>query len=418
MPEEAAASQLCFVAGARRARDSSTVSHSFPRGKRMAEGGLWKAGRFQISYISSWVIGRAPEKSWNCLPRELAGVLQREKCRLDTVQQNFTVSTFLRWYQSESVNSPSLPDMAKSLKTPPSNTESFCRSEIDRMLKYSQTKVIMPVVTLGLLRIFKETGQRVFTDNEIRKAYETAVKTLKEFLGHDVHIGAKYYDAYGLRMSRYSVLKSVGHLKYELLPPYANFATALCEWIPSRIKRHIEKRLGVVPLLSNPNARMTYAEDQRRFLDLIRHQINKTPANFEIFSFAVIKVHLEKFACKIYRDTRTAAHDKGVDLSTNFGVVYQVKKLRICSESDADRVYAELKLNFDNDRLQDGNVILVIDDISKDVKKYLIDMKKVQSISKDDMLKMAASFEESEDRQKVLRIVYEEFRREYSSAIK
>jgi hypothetical protein len=51
------------------------------------------------------------------------------------------------------------------------------------------------------------------------------------------------------------------------------------------------------------------------------------------------------------------------------------------------------------------------------VKKYLIDMK-VQSISKDDLLKMAVSFEEPEDRQKVLRIVYEEFRREYSSVLK
>jgi hypothetical protein len=66
---------------------------------------------------------------------------------------------------------------------------------------------------------------------------------------------------------------------------------------------------------------MAYAEDAERFLELIRQQIDKTPANFEIFSFSVIKVHLEKFACKIYRDTRTAAHDQGVDLSTNFGVV-------------------------------------------------------------------------------------------------
>ena len=43
---------------------------------------------------------------------------------------------------------------------------------------------------------------------------------------------------------------------------------------------------------------------------------------------------------------------------------------------------------------------------------------KVQCISKDDVLKFAASFDEPEDRQKVLRIVYDEFRREYSSNIK
>jgi hypothetical protein len=308
-------------------------------------------------------------------------------------------------------------DMATNSKTPPSNTESFCREEIERMLKYSQTKIIMPVVTLGLLREFVEAHTQVFSDSEIRRAYGRAVQQLVAFLGHDVHIGAKYYDAYGTRMSRYSVLKAIGHLKYELLAPYTTFAAALCEWIPPRIERHIQERLGVVPLLSNPAMRLAYSEDCQRFLDLIREQIDRTPANFEILSFAVIKVHLEKFACKVYRDTRTAAHDKGVDLSTNFGVVYQVKKLRINTESEADRVYAELKGNFDSERLQDGNVILVIDDISREVSKYLIDMR-VQSITKADLLKLAASFDEPEDRQKVLRVVYEEFRREYSSGLK
>jgi hypothetical protein len=175
--------------------------------------------------------------------------------------------------------------------------------------------------------------------------------------------------------------------------------------------------LGLVPLLHEPTARAALAQKREQFLDLIREQIGKTPANFEIFTFGVIKVHLEKFACKIYRDTRTAAHDKGVDLSTNFGVVYQIKKLKVHTVSEADRLYTELKLNFDKERIQDGNVILVIDDISKEIKQYLIDMK-VQSLSKEEVLKLAASFDEPEDRQKVLRIVYEEFRREYSSRIK
>jgi|SRR5271166_4566 len=297
------------------------------------------------------------------------------------------------------------------------NPEEFCKSEVERMLKNSQTKVIMPVVALGLLRDYSTSAKTLFSDAEVREAYQKAVRHLKQFLGHDVHIGAKYEDAYGMRMSRYRVLESVGHLKYKLLPPYTDCARALCEWIPLRIKGHIDERLGIVPLLQSVAMRVNLAEKREEFLDLIRKQIDKTPANFEIFSFAVIRVHLEKFACKIYRDTRTAAHDKGVDLSTNFGVVYQVKKLKIQTESEADRVYTELKLNFDNERLQDGNVILVIDDISKEVKKYLIDMK-VQSISTSDLLKMAASFDEPEDRQKVLRIVYEEFRREYSSRIK
>ncbi len=297
------------------------------------------------------------------------------------------------------------------------NSETFCKSEIERMLRNSQTKVIMPVVAFGLLRDYSDGGKTLFSDAEVRKSYESAVRDLKHFLGHDVHIGAKYEDAYGMRMSRYGVLKSVDHLKYALLPPYTDCAEALCKWIPLRIKEHIEERLGIVPLLEDVTVRVNLAQEKERFLDLISKQIDKTPAAFEIFSFAVIKVHLEKFACKIYRDTRTAAHDKGVDLSTNFGVVYQVKKLRLQTESEADRLYAELKHNFDNERLQDGNVILVIDDVSKDIRKYLIDMK-VQSISTNDLLRIASSFEEPEDRQKVLRIVYEEFRREYSSRIK
>lgn len=302
------------------------------------------------------------------------------------------------------------------MKATPVNSEAFCKAEIERMLKNSQTKVIMPVIALGLLRIHSTTKKKLFTDSEIHKAYRAAVKDLKLFLGHDIHIGARYEDAYGMRMSRYHVLKTVEHLNYELLPPYTSYARALCDWIPGRIKQHIDGRLGVVPLLHDSNARVAFADDKTRFLNLVRDQIGNTPSNFEIFSFAVMKVHLDKFACKIYRDTRTAAHDKGVDLSTNFGVVYQIKRLRIYTESEAARVYAELKLNFDSERLQDGNVILVIDDISKEVKKYLIDMK-VQSISKDDILKMAGNFDEPEDRQRVLRIVYEEFRREYSSSI-
>jgi len=290
------------------------------------------------------------------------------------------------------------------------------KAEVERMLKNSQTKVIVPVITLGLVREYAASKQTVFTDNDVRKIYEATVRQLREFLGHDLHIGAKYYDAYSSRMSRYGVLKQVGHLKYRLVAPYTTDAKILCDWIPDRIKQHIADRLGVVPLLKNSVQRATLAEQPDKFLNLIREQIVKTPANFEIFSFAVLKVHLEKFACKIYRDTRTAAHDKGVDLSTNFGVVYQIKKLQIKTQSDADRIYAELKLNFDSERLDDGHVVLIIADISKEVKQFLINME-VQSISKDEVLNLAANFNEPEDRQKVLRVVSDEFGRDYLSRI-
>jgi hypothetical protein len=65
------------------------------------------------------------------------------------------------------------------------------------MLKNSQTKVIMPALALGVLRQYSANRKRVFSDSEIRFSYESAVRSSKEHLGHDVHIGAKYEDAYG-----------------------------------------------------------------------------------------------------------------------------------------------------------------------------------------------------------------------------
>ena len=45
------------------------------------------------------------------------------------------------------------------------------------------TLTLLPVIALGLLRAYAEAKKRAFTDNEIRKAYEAAVKDLKQFLG-------------------------------------------------------------------------------------------------------------------------------------------------------------------------------------------------------------------------------------------
>lgn len=283
------------------------------------------------------------------------------------------------------------------------------------MLRNSQTKVIMPVILLGLLRSHLESGKDEFPDREIEDHYLRALEWLRGFLGHDVHIGARYYDAYGSRMSRYGVLLPVRHLVYRLQAIYAANARALEEWIPLAIRDHIDAKLGIVPSLGDVRVRTERAAIAAEFLSLVTGQIDKNAANFEVFSFAVIKIHLEKFACRLYRDTRTSAHDKGVDLSTNFGVVYQIKKLRLKTLHEASRIVSEIEANFDRDRVRDGNVILIIDDASREVRQYLINMK-IQSLNKADILKLAAGFEEPEDRQKVLRIVYEEFRREYSGA--
>ena len=286
------------------------------------------------------------------------------------------------------------------------------------MLIRSQTKVIFPVITLALVKEYLSKQKTIFSNSEIKAAYQRTVNDMIDYLQHDLHIGGKYYDAYPSRnLPKYGVLRAINSGEYEFTSPYINNAQLLKQWIPERIQQHISGKLGEIPRLSNRVIRSELSLHNHQFINFIEENIRQNSTNFEIFSFAVIKVHLEKFSCRLYRDTRTSANDSGVDISTNFGVVYQIKKLKVYSKAVADDIYAELKGNFDRERLSDGNVILIIDDISKDIKTYLINMK-VQSITIKEILKLASQFEDREDREKILRIIYEEFHREYSSNLR
>lgn len=296
------------------------------------------------------------------------------------------------------------------------NDLEYCEQQIKKMLSRSKTKVIFPIISFGLLKKYSENKQEYFTDNEIKTLYEKSVNYFKEHLGHSLHIGGKYYDAYPSRnLPKYGILKVVDNKKYFLNNPYKKFCSDLIVIIPKLIKDHISNKIGAIPIFEKLDKRLQYAQDKEKFLELLSHQININASNFEIFSFAILKTHLEKFACKLYRDTRTSAHDKGVDLSTNFGVVYQIKKLKLLNQSTAEEIFKELKINFSEDRIKDGNVVLVIDDISKEIKSFLIDMK-IQSLSKKEILTLA-SLLELEERLKVLRVVFNEFSREYKSDI-
>ena len=296
------------------------------------------------------------------------------------------------------------------------NSYEYCKEQLSLMIKRSKTKIIFPVITFGLIKDFDKNQQVIFTDSEIKKSYIRSVNEIKKTLGHEFHVGGKYYDAYPSRnLPKYGVLRVVENKIYELTKPYRDNAHLLLKDIPVLVNEHISKKLGDIPLLVTPAYRLKIATDQGSFKEMLNNQVDLSPDNFEIFSFAILKVHLEKFACKIYRDTRTSAHDKGVDLSTNFGVIYQIKKLKLINRSSANNIFDEIKHNFSEDRIQDGNVILVIDDISKDIKSYLIDMK-IQTISKQELLKLADLLE-LEDRMKILKVVYDEFTREYKSDI-
>ena len=136
------------------------------------------------------------------------------------------------------------------------DAEAWCKSEIDRMLRLSQTKVIFPLITLGLLEEYRSRRQLQFTDSEIRKLYHKAIRFMGEYLKHNLHIGGKYYDAYPSRnLPRYGVLQSVGQNKYELQAAYASCAESLVPWIPERVKAHIEAKIGLIPQLGDRSFR-------------------------------------------------------------------------------------------------------------------------------------------------------------------
>jgi hypothetical protein len=296
------------------------------------------------------------------------------------------------------------------------NGEIICKNFLSSMLKKSQTKIIFPIITLGLLKAYIETGKCEFNDSEVRKIYAKTVKLIQDFVGHKLHTGGKYYDAYPVRnLPRYGVLTVHGKI-FQITDVFKENARILVDWIPHEIKNHIEAKLGIIPTLGDDTHRLSIASNGLKFHQFIQNNISINPSNFEVFSFSIIKVHLEKFACRIYRDTRTSSNDRGVDLSTDFGVVYQIKNLKLLNKANVNEVLSEIKSNFDADRINDGKIVLIIDDISKDIKDYLIDMK-IQSISKENILSICGQFVEVEDRMKVLRIIYDEFRREYESQI-
>jgi hypothetical protein len=76
------------------------------------------------------------------------------------------------------------------------NSEILCKDAITSMLKKSQTKIIFSIITLGLLKTYVDTGKCEFNDSEVRKIYKETVAVIQDFIGHNLHTGGKYYDAY------------------------------------------------------------------------------------------------------------------------------------------------------------------------------------------------------------------------------
>jgi len=91
------------------------------------------------------------------------------------------------------------------------------KRKINGMFERSQTKLIFPVITLGLLESYNDEQKEIFTNLEIGRIYNKTVQELKTYLGHDLHIGGKYYDAYPSRnLPKYGVLVVLEGKRYRL----------------------------------------------------------------------------------------------------------------------------------------------------------------------------------------------------------
>ena len=78
--------------------------------------------------------------------------------------------------------------------------------------------------------------------------------------------------------------------------------------------------------------------------------------------------------------------------------------------------WKEIKTNFDKDRIQDGKLVLVIEDIDANF-KHLILGKNIKIFKLPEILKLAEQIEETEDRMKILRVIYDENKKELKSDI-
>jgi len=289
---------------------------------------------------------------------------------------------------------------------------------LDKMISMTKTKLIAPVLTAGIMRRLVLRGFLDYSERDMREAYEEEVcHTAREILGHNLHVGGDYEDAYCSRtLPKYGIVTPIGDRRYTTTNEIVAHAASVLAHIEARVPEFVASKIGGVTALQSAAQRLVIAADQAAFCGVLTQEMQRSPSHFEIVSFAVLRIHLEKFACKVYRSSRTSAHDHGVDIATDYGTVYQVKKMRLITREAVEQVYCELLTNFDEGRLHDRKVVLVIDDLSSACRQFLMDMR-VQPLIRTDILTLAGLLSDPEDRQKVLRVVYEEFAREYRSDI-
>lgn len=290
------------------------------------------------------------------------------------------------------------------------------KEKIDKMFKRGKSKFILPVMYYSLLDYYTREGKEEFTTSQIRNYYKkTVCEIIRNNLNHNLNVGGLFWDKYlSVNLLNYGVLRVIEHGRFEIID--IQDANDIKEYILSKLIIEIQKRFGNLPELRNRNKRIELSENSNDFLSFIEEVMGISGTCFELVSFSIVKTHMEQFGCKVYRDTRAEASDRGTDLSTDSGVVYQVKKLKLKGKKEAENLYNTLRDDFGQDRVNDGKVLLILEDTNTHLKEFLLKLN-VRPIVKKDLLNIAKLMEEIEIREKTLRVVFEELQREYQSDV-
>lgn len=205
---------------------------------------------------------------------------------------------------------------------------------------------------LFYLKHVASTGNPIVDDNLVKAGYENTICDLiRGQLHHNFNVGGQFNDTYISRLSsRHRFLKQVTQKTYAVQEDYAKNAEFLIDYLISRLNASLNQKLGNLVILRKiiENDSEIGSEDihrrqlnealqdktSRKFREFLEVGFDRKAKGFltmsygfEVCMFSILKVFLAKFGCKLYRDSRTYAADKGGDISTNFGVVYQIKKL-------------------------------------------------------------------------------------------
>lgn len=316
-------------------------------------------------------------------------------------------------------------------------------TEIDRMVEGSRTKLIMPILVLFYLSQIQKTGEPRVAYPLVRLGYEETVCSLiREHLHHNFNVGGEFNNTYiGRLRDRHGFLKEVSGRDFALVgADYVSNSSVLISYTIEKIRGYLNTKLADIVALHNiiqqrlSNANFTrgyypkelqavlYDKSSKKFRELLESGFHKSADGFlamsygfEICTFSILKVFLARFGCRIYRDSRTYASDKGTDISTNFGVIYQIKNYYLTNERIFKRLVDELTLNFSEERIQQGNVFLIMRNATNGFTKRLKD-KKVNCLTKDGITDLLDKFT-PEEKWQVLEQIDQEFLRELASDV-